>query len=32
MNKEKIVEKIKPFWKDTEAISPVVATILILAA
>ena len=31
MNKEKIAEKIKPFWKDTEAISPVVATILILA-
>jgi hypothetical protein len=31
MNKEKIIEKIKPFWKDTEAISPVVATILILA-
>ena len=31
MNKEKIAEKIKHFWKDTEAISPVVATILILA-
>jgi len=31
MNKEKIAEKIKHFWKETEAISPVVATILILA-
>ncbi len=31
MNKEKIVEKIKHFWDDSEAISPVVATILVLA-
>ena len=31
MSNKKIVDKIKHFWKDTEAISPVVATILILA-
>ncbi|MBU4491903.1 MAG: hypothetical protein KKD69_05520, partial [Euryarchaeota archaeon] len=31
MNKKKIFKKIIPFWKDTEAISPVVATILVLA-
>ena len=30
MNKEKIVEKIKHFWDDTEAISPIVATIMVL--
>lgn len=30
MNRRKIIKKIKPLWKDTEAISPVVATILIL--
>lgn len=31
MNKKKILKKIIPFWEDTEAISPVVATILVLA-
>lgn len=31
MNKEKIVEKIKHFWNDTEAISPIIATILVIA-
>lgn len=31
MNKKKIFKKIIPFWEDTEAISPVVATILVLA-
>jgi len=30
MNKEKIVEKIKHFWNNTEAISPIIATIMIL--
>jgi len=30
MNKEKIVDKIKHFWNDTEAISPIIATIMIL--
>ena len=30
MNKEKIVEKIKHFWNDTEAISPIIATIMVL--
>lgn len=24
-------KKIKPFWKDSEAISPIIATILVLA-
>ncbi|MFH1127471.1 MAG: archaellin/type IV pilin N-terminal domain-containing protein [archaeon] len=31
MNKKKTLKKIIPFWEDTEAISPVVATILVLA-
>lgn len=31
MNRKNIDKKIKCFWKNTEAISPVVATILILA-
>ena len=30
MNREKIVDKIKHFWNDTEAISPIIATIMIL--
>ena len=30
MNKEKIVDKIKHFWNDTEAISPIIATIMVL--
>ena len=30
MNKENIVDKIKHFWDDTEAISPIVATIMVL--
>ncbi|MBW2635911.1 MAG: hypothetical protein JRC86_00015 [Deltaproteobacteria bacterium] len=31
MSKRNINKKIKPFWKDTEAISPIIATILVLA-
>jgi hypothetical protein len=31
MNKKKTLKKIIPFWEDTGAISPVVATILVLA-
>lgn len=31
MSRRNIDKKTKPFWKDTEAISPVIATILILA-
>ena len=30
MNREKIVDKIKTFWNDTEAISPIIATIMVL--
>ena len=30
MNKEKIVDKIKHFWNDTGAISPIIATIMVL--
>jgi len=30
MSNKKIVDKIKHFWNDTEAISPIIATIMIL--